>query len=183
MHLLQICSPGDLRAHTSLGLGNVQRREDPRARVRFVPRGAVRSVIFSRARAALPLPESACSGAFIGPGMAIIYRVQGWDLWIWPQQKGKAPKSSLLFIHEGIHTNSAIGARLGPGSYRPVRGRPAYRSPLVEFEAEALEGGAGDGSTRGAENSGRSIDSAGRTQHAKYERSLIRPRVDSRQTR
>ena len=46
--------------------------------------------------------------------MAIIYRVQGWDLWMWPQQKGEAQKSSLLFIHEGIHTNSAIDAGLGP---------------------------------------------------------------------
>ena len=26
MHLLQICSPGDLSAHAYLGLGNVQRR-------------------------------------------------------------------------------------------------------------------------------------------------------------
>ena len=111
--------------------------------------------------------------------MTILHRVQGWGLWKWPQQKGKAPKSPLLLINEGNHTNSASGVRLGPGSYRPVRGCPAYYSPPVEFEVEALEGGAGDGSTRGAESPGRSIDSAGRTQHAKYERSLIRPRVDS----
>ena len=29
MHLLQICSPGDLSAHPYLGLGHVQRRENP----------------------------------------------------------------------------------------------------------------------------------------------------------
>ena len=42
MHLLQICYPGDLSAHASLGPRNVQGGEDPRVRVKFVPRSTAR---------------------------------------------------------------------------------------------------------------------------------------------
>ena len=35
MHLLQICSPGDLSAHTYLGLGDVQRRTHTSGRGMF----------------------------------------------------------------------------------------------------------------------------------------------------